>query len=254
MSGFVDSLLGIDAWGVWFPGIIFLLSQNLLSILICNSPLIGRLDLMSAALLFGAAFAVGSTLQLIGTLLNRKINNKVVKFIVKAIKGVFWLDFLQNSRTETLCFSKEVEVTAHKNIWQKLAPDYDDGVSVINHYEAILTKASPTAFKRTVELMNSISIQRTFAVALTILVIESFILYFNAPELAKMVEMRFGLALVVDSHYAPRLFAFGLSAYVLSCGLYALSCWLWNFRSRFICRNVACFDDEVWAALEQTEN
>lgn len=71
MSDFLGTLLGIDAWGVWFPGIFFLLAQNAVALLVCGSPLFEGHDLLSSIALFTLAFAAGSTLQFMGTLLTR---------------------------------------------------------------------------------------------------------------------------------------------------------------------------------------
>ena len=256
MSDFLGTLLGIDAWGVWFPGIFFLLAQNAVALVVCGSPLFEGHDLLSSIALFTLAFAAGSTLQFIGTLLTRKWGNGKAGKAVKCLKDIFWLDFLRKPEVaKDMFFSNRDEADVHRNIRETLAPGYEEDNSVINHYEAILTKANPAAYKRTVELMNSISIQRTFAVAFLFLAVECLILaMLGIPFFGNNAADLLGFTLSTESHYAVRLVLLALGFHLLSLGLYSLSCWLWSFRSRFICRNVACFRDEPWAALPNLED
>ena len=256
MSELLGSLLGIDAWGVWFPGVFFLLAQNAVALLVCGSPLFDGHDLLSSIALFAMAFAVGSTLQFTGTLLTRKWSNEKVGKAVKCLKDIFWFEFLRRPEfAKDLFFSNKDEADVHRTIRNTLAPGYEEDISVINHYEAILTKANPAAYKRTVELMNSISIQRTFAVAFLILAIECLVLaLLGIPIFGNRVADLLGFTLTTESHYVARLAVLALLFYLLSLGLYSLSCWLWSLRSRFICRNVACFRDESWAALPRIDD
>lgn len=256
MSDLLSSLLGIDAWGVWFPGVFFLLAHNVVAFLVCGSPLFNGHDLLSSIALFALAFAAGSTLQFMGTLLTRKWRNEKVEKVVKWLKDIFWLDFLRKTEVaKNLYFSSREEADVHRNIRETLAPGYKEENSVINHYEAILTKANPTAYKRTVELMNSISIQRTFAVAFLILAIECLLLaLLGIPVFGNTVADLLGFTLSTEAHFIARLIVLALGFYLLSLGLYSLSCWLWSLRSRFICRNIACFRDESWAVLPKMDD
>lgn len=256
MSDFLGTLLGIDAWGVWFPGIFFLLAQNVVALLVCGSPLFEGHDLLSSIALFALAFAAGSTLQFMGTFLTQKWGNEKVGKVVKCLKDIFWLDFLRKPEVaKDMFFSNRDEADVHRTIRETLTPGYEEDNSVINHYEAILTKANPEAYKRTVELMNSISIQRTFAVAFLVLEVECLILaLLGIPIFGNTAADLLGFTLSTESHYATRLVVLTFACYLLSWGLYSLSCWLWSFRARFICRNVACFRNEPWAALPRVDD
>ena len=229
MEKLIGWFAGLDFWGLWFPGMVFVLFQGLLVILVSGGQAIPVLEGFGWLLPFSVlSFIVGCFMQSISLALPSRLHS-------------FW--FSENALSNPSdIFSDPLEVDYHRRIKEQLLPNVDGDKAVLNHYEASLFKAHPAAYSRTLDLLSSASLERQLAIAYSFAAFEVCLLFVD-PGILSDVCGALSFPMIVSQGARSSLgFLFaGLLAF--SCLSFLRSRWLYRYRVRFLFRSVAsCVD------------
>ena len=235
MEKIIGWFAGLDFWGLWFPGMVFVLFQVLLVILVSGGQAIPVFEGFGWLLPFSViSFIAGCLMQSISLALPSKLHR-------------FW--FSENALSDSGdIFSDPLEVEYHAKIKEQLLPNVNDDKTVLNHYEASLFKAHPAAYSRTLDLLSSASMERQLAIAYSFAAFETCLL-FAEPRIMSDICSAFSFSMTVSQGARLSLGALVVVLLALACLSFLRSRWLYRYRVRFLFRSVASSVDEMEKCL-----
>lgn len=230
-------LVGLDFWGLWLPGMVFVLFQGLLVIVVSGGQTIPSFDGFEWLLpFFVLSYITGCLMQ-------------AVSLVLPA--GLHKLWYSEEALSESNhVFSDKGEIEHHRAIKNQLLPQVTNDKTVLNYYEAALAKAHPVVYSRTVDLLCSASLERQLTIVYGFAILEICLLLIF-PGIVSCIGDWLSISIAFSGNASYSLRVLGIVMALFLSLSFLRSHWLYSYRVRFIFRSVASNVDDIQKCLFQ---